>query len=81
VEKVIWMEHMGHAHHTEEAGSRKQEDYPERWVIEKKEKQESISKPFILPFDVHTVHYFLTQFPPLSRHLSRQGTSFCSPAL
>jgi hypothetical protein len=29
-----------------------------RWAIEKK--QEFILKPFILPFDVHTLHYFLT---------------------
>jgi hypothetical protein len=31
--------------------------YPEskfRWAVEKK--QEFISKPFILPFDVHTLH-------------------------
>jgi hypothetical protein len=42
--------------------------YPEskfRWAIEKKKnnkkkKQEFISKPFTLPFDAHTLHYFLT---------------------
>jgi hypothetical protein len=36
--------------------------YPEskfRWATEKK-KQEFISKQFILPFDVHTLHYFST---------------------
>jgi hypothetical protein len=35
--------------------------YPEsklRWAIEKK--QEFVSKPFILPFDVHTLHYLST---------------------
>jgi hypothetical protein len=35
--------------------------YPEskfRWATEKK--QELVSKPFILPFDVHTVPYFST---------------------
>jgi hypothetical protein len=35
--------------------------YPEskfRWAIEKK--KQLIFKPFILPFDVHTLHYFLT---------------------
>jgi phage pi2 protein 07 len=37
--------------------------YPESkfwWAIEKKKQQEFISKPFILPFDVHTIHYFST---------------------
>jgi hypothetical protein len=43
------------------ARDRKYAGYPEskfRWAVEKK--REFISKPFILPFDVHTVHYFST---------------------
>jgi hypothetical protein len=30
------------------------------WAIGKKHKQGFVSKPLILPFDVHTLHYFST---------------------